>query len=143
MPGGVVFLLRIAAREASGGVGGSPKYVLRKAARFFLERLLFSRESEICGMLDVDPHSHAVELSRAALLQKHSSGPRTRSDHWMLACLRIQAWDDLKTRQRRAIYDQSLIEIDFRRSSLGANGGDTRYGTLSVRSRGGNHSESR
>ena len=113
LPPGVPLLLRIAAddeealRMAALIVDRTPE-TLREAATFFIEQALLIPDADSYRILGATPASSASELRRnMALLIKWlhpDSDPNGRRSVFLNRVTR--AWDDLKTPERRATYDQ-------------------------------------
>jgi hypothetical protein len=112
LPSGIDHLLRIAAgdADAEGEVAAAldrPPHVVREAAEFFIEQVLFSPESDHYRILGATPSSSNQELRRnMALLMswlhpdKHPGGDRS-----VFAARVTGAWDSLRSQERRAEYD--------------------------------------
>ena len=114
LPQGVSFLLRIAAgdssamREASRVTDRSSE-VLRNAAAFFIEQILLATESDSYRVLGATPNATASELRyHMALLIKwlHPDSAQEGSQSVFVNRVTV-AWDNLKTAERRAAYDQA------------------------------------
>jgi hypothetical protein len=112
LPDGVVLLLRIAAneaeaeREAAAMTRRSPE-TIRRAAAFFIEQILFAPDADSYRVLGADAAASAGELRRnAALLFKWLHPDRDAHGARAAFASRVTgAWNDLKTPERRAVYD--------------------------------------
>ena len=116
LPSGVDAVLRIAAgdaepeREAAEHTERSPD-VIRQAAVFYIEQVLFSPDSNNYRVLGATPEASPQDLRRnMALLMtwlhpdKNPSGERA-----VLAARVTAAWDTLRSPDRRAAYDALLL----------------------------------
>jgi hypothetical protein len=112
LPSGIDHLLRIAAGDcdAETEVAAAldrPPHVVREAAEFYIEQVLFSPESDHYRILGATPASTNQELRRnMALLMswlhpdKHPTGDRS-----VFAARVTGAWDSLRSAEKRAEYD--------------------------------------
>lgn len=113
LPDGVVDLLRIAAGEDDAIRSAStalerPADVVRQAAEFFIEQVLLAPESDSYRVLGADPTAPSAELRRnLGLLLKWLHPDLERGAEHALYVNRVtQAWDDLKTQDKRTSYDE-------------------------------------
>jgi hypothetical protein len=118
LPEGVTFLLEVAVgdvdalTEAQLATGQSEEQ-LRAAAGFFIEQLLLSRKTDSYGCLGTRSSAPTSELRRnMSLLMKwlhpdvtSGNALATNLDRSVFATRVTQAWDNLKTDDRRAAYD--------------------------------------
>jgi DnaJ domain len=124
LPTGVDVVLRIAAGDAEAEHAAaeflerSPA-VIRQAAVFYIEQVLFSPDSNNYRVLGATPDASPQDLRRnMALLMtwlhpdKNPSGERA-----VLAGRVTAAWDSLRSPDRRAAYDASLLASQARASS--------------------------
>ena len=119
LPRGVPVLLRIAAgddaaeREAADLTVRS-RDVVRRAAVFFIEQILFAPDADSYRVLGSAAQASASELrSNAALLLKWLHPDRDPQGERSIFVSRVtEAWNNLKTPDRRAAYDE------LRRSSI-------------------------
>ncbi|HEX4892621.1 MAG TPA: DnaJ domain-containing protein [Hyphomicrobiaceae bacterium] len=116
LPEGVHLLLRIAAgdeeaeREAAESTG-RPSRVLRQAAGFYIEQILFSAESDAYRVLGSTPFASPADLRRnLAYLLKwvHPDLEENRNRSAFLKRV-TAAWEEVKTPHRRKAYDAALI----------------------------------
>jgi len=136
LPRGVPLLLRIAAdepgaaAEAARMTDRSPD-VVREAAEFFIEQILLCPEADSYRVLGTGPHASGSELRlHMALLVKWLHPDKDRNGQQSLFVNRVtMAWDDLKTPERRATYDQQ------RRALTGAGSAGRRDKRSRTRSR--------
>ena len=123
LPGGVGLLLQVATKEpgalqsAEPMTGRSPG-ALQAAAGFFIEQILFHPQADYYRTLGASVGAPRSELRRhMALLIKwlHPDGREQRAarsdlDRGIFIHRVTQAWETLKTDDRRTAYDQSLAE---------------------------------
>jgi DnaJ domain len=113
LPQGVPVLLRIAAgddaaeREAADATVRS-RDVVRRAAAFFIEQILFAPDADSYRVLGTAPQASAGELrGNAALLLKWLHPDRDPDGERAIFVSRVtEAWNNLKTPERRAAYDE-------------------------------------
>jgi hypothetical protein len=115
LPGGVLLLLRVAARDEGAEaeavrVSGRSQAVVRDAATFFVEQVLLNAESDSYRTLGGDRRMTTAELRRnMALILRCVHPDVVRDRDCSAGAARVtRAWDNLKTPQRRALYDESL-----------------------------------
>ena len=122
LPEGVTFLLEIAAGEApalgnAAQLTGRTEATLQKAAGFFIEQVLLSPDGDSYRILGSDRGAPVAELRRnMALIMRWlhpdlaSDGPSSSSllDRSLFASRITQAWETVKTDERRAAYNTSL-----------------------------------
>jgi DnaJ-domain-containing protein 1 len=132
LPDDVLLLLRItsgeeeAARSAAAASGRSLDLVRRSAA-FFVEQILFAPDSDSYRVLGTSPQAAAAEIRRnAALLMKwlhpdHDIG----GTRLVFATKVTEAWNNLKTPERRAAYDAQR-RVAAGRSARGKNSSSRR-----------------
>jgi hypothetical protein len=118
LPDGVLILLRIAAGEdeavrAAAALTDRSRDVVRRAATFFIEQILFAPNADSYQVLGAGPQASAGELRRnvALLLRWLHPDLDPRDERSVFISRVTAAWNNLKTPQRRAAYD------DTRRSS--------------------------
>jgi hypothetical protein len=130
LPEGVLTLLRITAgdeeatRQATESTGRSRETV-REAAAFFIEQILLDPEADSYRVLGARPEASNSELRRnMALLLRWLHPDHRQGERSVFARRVIRAWNDLKTQERRAAYDQSrriaLAERSLLRKKAGA-----------------------
>src|SRR5262249_781207 len=115
LPKGVEMLLRIAAEDseaerAAVALTGRSHQVIREAAAFFIEQIMFAPDADSYRVLGADPQATASELRRnvALLLRWLHPDRGHRGEERSIFVGRItRAWNDLKTPERRAAYDKS------------------------------------
>jgi len=113
LPPGVPLLLRIAAgdqdveREAAR-VTDRPAEAVREAATFFIEQILLCPEADSYRVLGAGMDADAGELRRnMALLSRWLHPDMDRHGERAVFVGRVtKAWNDLKTPERRAAYDE-------------------------------------
>jgi hypothetical protein len=114
LPAGVDLVLRIAAGEAEAertaiASTGRPRALIRQAAIFFIEQVLLCPDSDSYRVLGADSHAGSGELRRnmALLVKWLHPDQNPRGQRSMFVSRVIRAWDDLKTPNRRASYDDA------------------------------------
>jgi hypothetical protein len=123
LPRGVPVLLRIAAgddaaeREAAD-VTVRSRDVVRRAAAFFIEQILFAPEADSYRVLGAASQASASELrGNAALLLKWLHPDRDPDGERSIFVSRVtEAWNNLKTPERRATYDELRRSTSERKS---------------------------
>ncbi|MFV0296594.1 MAG: DnaJ domain-containing protein [Hyphomicrobiaceae bacterium] len=112
LPHGMEDLLRVAAgqddviQDAAAATGRDAEF-LKEAAIFFVEQILLAPETDSYRTLGGDRHTSTEELRRnLALLMRCLHPDATHDQSRSVFAGRItSAWEDLKTPERRAIYD--------------------------------------
>ena len=114
LPLGVSLLLAVAAdkeaaQHAAMKAVDRPLEVIRQAATFFIEQILLSPDADSYRILGANPEASDGELRRnMALLMTWLHPDKAGQDERAIFAPRIaKAWNDLKTRERRAAYDQT------------------------------------
>ena len=123
LPSGVTFLLELATGEAHAlrsaqSLSKRSPEVLRSAAEFFIEQVLFAPAADSYRILGATPRATRRELRKhMALLVKwlhpDKLGPETQElsiDRSRFVHRVTQAWQDLKSEDRRAAYDRALAD---------------------------------
>ena len=115
LPAGTLTLLRIAAGEEAEIADAAatldrPRQVIQDAASFFIEQILFTPNSDSYRVLGAAPQSTNTELRRnmALLLRWVHPDLDKHGSRASFATRVSQAWDDLKTTERREAYDARL-----------------------------------
>ena len=127
LPDGLPLLLSIASgdgnalREAVEITGRSPE-VVHAAAAFFVEQILFSQDSDSYRVLGAAPEATNGELRRnmALLLRWLHPDMDRRGERSLFATRVTKAWNDLKTPERRAAYDEAMRRKQSRSPNSGA-----------------------
>ena len=127
VPDGVLILLRIASGDEEADLiavdlTGRSRETVRQAATFFIEQILFAPEADSYRVLGTGPQASATELRRnvALLLKWLHPDLDPQGERSIFARRVTAAWNDLKTPERRAAYDQTQRH--------GRDGGDHRPG---------------
>jgi DnaJ-domain-containing protein 1 len=114
LPEGVVTLLRIAAGDseaerAAAAIAERSRAVVRQAAGFFIEQILFAPNADSYQVLGASPQASASELRQnLGLLLRWLHPDVDPSGERSIFVGRVTAaWNDLKTPERRAAYDQA------------------------------------
>jgi hypothetical protein len=123
LPAGIPMLLRIAAgddqaeREAVA-LSGRSRDIVRRAATFFIEQILFAPNTDSYRVLGGDPQASAGELRHnvALLLRWLHPDLDPRGERSIFVGRVTAAWNDLKTPERRAAYDSLRRHSDDGRS---------------------------
>jgi hypothetical protein len=112
LPDGVVMLLRIAAGddEAESAAAGSmdrTRDVIRRAATFFIEQILFAPDADSYRVLGAGPQASPSELRQnVALLLRWLHPDLDRQGERSIFVGKVTgAWNNVKTPERRAAYD--------------------------------------
>lgn len=120
LPEGVTFLLEIAAGEApalgnAAQLTGRTEATLQKAAGFFIEQVLLSPDGDSYRILGSDRGAPLAELRRnMALIMRWlhpdlaSDASSSLLDRSLFASRITQAWETVKTDERRTAYNTSL-----------------------------------
>ena len=121
LPEGVTFLLEIAAGEAqalrrASQLTGRTEATLQKAAGFFIEQVLLYPGGDSYRILGSDGATSLSELRRNMALIMRSLHPDVASDassssvlnRSLFASRIAQAWEIIKTDERRSAYNSSL-----------------------------------
>ena len=122
LPKGVTFLLEVAAGEEealceAGALTGRPEATLKKAAGFFIEQVLLSQSSDHYRVLGGSRETSDANLRRhMALIMRwlhpdivSNGGSATDYFDRRLYAERVTgAWEAIKTKERRAVYDASF-----------------------------------
>lgn len=127
LPARVAFLLRVAARDAEAedeAARASERSceAVHAAALFFIEQVLFDAESDSYRILGVDRSASMVELRRnmALLLRVYHPDVERDADRASSVAKVTQAWDNLKTPERRIRYDETHPPIELGMSKTSA-----------------------
>ena len=142
LPDGVLMLLRIAAgddaaEQAAVDLTGRPRQTIRRAAAFFIEQILFAPDADSYRVLGANPQANAGELRRntALLLRWLHPDLDPRGERSLFAGRVTGAWNDLKTPERRAAYDELRCHRASSRKARSRRGSRTRLaGALARRS---------
>jgi hypothetical protein len=124
LPAGMTFLLRIASGDAEAiGVAekktGRSALRLREAAGFFIEQVLLHPECDSYRVLGgvAEAPTHELRRNMALLLTwlhpdmaAHNGVGHAQLDRSVFANRITQAWENLKTEERRMQYDRLLAE---------------------------------
>jgi hypothetical protein len=112
LPDGLLILLRIAAGDAeaeraAAALMDRSRTVVRQAATFFIEQILFAPNADSYQVLGASPQASAGELRRnvAILLRGLHPDLDPRGERSIFIGRVTAAWNDLKTPERRAAYD--------------------------------------
>jgi hypothetical protein len=115
LPSDVHTLLQIAAgddeaRRAAAALTGRSQQTVRQAATFFIEQILFAPDSDSYWVLGVSPQASASDLRRnvALLLRWLHPDVDPQGERAIFIGRVTAAWNDVKTPERRARYDQML-----------------------------------
>ncbi len=124
LPDGVLALLRIAAGDdeaerAAALLIDRPCDMVSQAAAFFIEQILFAPNADSYRVLGANPQASAGELRRnVALLLRwlHPDLDPERGRSIFVGRV-TAAWNDVKTPERRAAYDERLTASNATGSS--------------------------
>jgi hypothetical protein len=113
LPDGVLILLRVAAGDEAADrtateLTGRSRDTVRQAATFFIEQILFAPNADSYRVLGAGPQASAGELRRNAglLLKWLHPDLDPRGERSIFVGRVTAAWNDLKTPERRAAYDE-------------------------------------
>jgi hypothetical protein len=141
LPGDVQTLLRIAAGDeeaesAAISLTGRSREVVRQAATFFIEQILFAPDADSYRVLGATPRASAGELRRnVALLLRWLHPDLDPDGERSIFIGRVTAaWNNVKTPERRAAYD-ALLRSANRRSGDRHRSPKSRSGRHTSRSR--------
>jgi hypothetical protein len=128
LPDGIVTILRIAAGEEAilaeaSQTSARPPELVRAAAAFFIEQILLGPGGDSYKTLGAHPTASTSELRRnMALLLRWLHPDMDRQGGRSIFAGRVtMAWENLKTPERRAAYDSTLLS---RRPKLRSRKGD-------------------
>src|SRR5262249_44514289 len=114
LPDDVLTLLRIVAGDTDAERGAAaatdrPPQVIRRAAAFFIEQILFAPDADSYQVLGESPQASSAELRRnlGLLLRWLHPDLDPRGERSIFIGRVTRAWNDLKTPERRAAYDQA------------------------------------
>jgi hypothetical protein len=124
LPDGVLTLLRIVAGDteaerAAAAATDRPPEVVRQAAAFFIEQILFAPGADSYQVLGASPQASSAELRRniGLLLRWLHPDLDPRGERSVFIGRVTAAWNDLKTPERRAAYDKVRRNTNDRRTS--------------------------
>jgi hypothetical protein len=113
LPDGVLMVLRIAAGEeeseqAAVALTGRSLDLIRKAAMFYIEQILFAPDADSYRVLGATPQANSGELRRnVALLLRWLHPDLDPGGERSVFISRVTvAWNNVKTPERRQAYDQ-------------------------------------
>lgn len=142
LPDGVVMVLRIAAGDEAALSGASeavskPRALVHTAATFFIEQILLCPNADSYRVLGASRNATAGELRRnMALLLKWLHPDVNRGGERTIFAGRVtQAWEDLKTPERRAAYHKMRRRKDGKshaRKMAGTRRQLKRYGSKQI-----------
>lgn len=134
LPDGVLMLLRIAAGEeeteqTAVALTGRSLEIVRRAAVFFIEQILFAPNTDSYRVLGVASTATTSELRRnvALLLKWLHPDLDPNGERAVFVGKVTSAWNDLKTPERRAAYDE-LHRRSHKRSGSRSMSGKLRTG---------------
>ena len=115
LPDDLLVLLRIAASDEemtlqAMKLSGRSHQAVQEAAGFFIEQILLFPDADSYRVLGAGPEATSGELRRnMALLLRWLHPDHDRQGERLVFAGRVtRAWNDLKTPERRAAYDQSM-----------------------------------
>jgi hypothetical protein len=113
LPDGVLLLLRIAAGDEEADrtaidLTGRPRETVQRAATFFIEQILFAPSADSYRVLGSNAQANAGELRRnvALLLKWLHPDLDPKGERSVFVGRVTAAWNNLKTPDRRAAYDE-------------------------------------
>jgi hypothetical protein len=118
LPDGVQVLLRIAAGDdeaenSAAALIDRSRDVVRQAATFFIEQIMFAPNTDSYRVLGASPQASGSELRRnvALLLRWLHPDLDPRGERSIFVGRVTAAWNDLKTPDRRTAYDDRLRAV--------------------------------
>jgi hypothetical protein len=127
LPDGVATLLRIAAGDdeaerTASALTDRSRDTVRRAATFFIEQILFAADADSYRILGAGPQASAGELRHnvALLLRWLHPDLDPHGERSIFTSRVTGAWNNLKTPQRRAAYDDQRHYADERKSRVKA-----------------------
>jgi hypothetical protein len=142
LPDGVLMLLRIAAGDdeaenSAAALIDRSRDVVRQAATFFIEQIMFAPNTDSYRVLGASPQASGSELRRnvALLLRWLHPDLDPRGERSIFVGRVTAAWNDLKTPDRRAAYDDQLRSATSRPRSKNGKSRSGREGSDAQRSR--------
>ena len=124
LPDGVLTLLRIVAGDteaerAAAVLTDRPVEIIRQAAAFFIEQILFAPDADSYQVLGATPQASSAELRRnlGLLLRWLHPDLDLRGERSIFIGRVTAAWNNLKTPERRGAYDQAQRNAKERRKS--------------------------
>jgi hypothetical protein len=113
LPDGVPTLLRIVTDDtevrAAAALADRPPEVIRQAAAFFIEQILFAPDADSYQVLGASPQASSAELreNMGLLLRWLHPDLDPKGERSIFVGRVTAAWNDLKTLERRAAYDKA------------------------------------
>jgi hypothetical protein len=114
LPDGVLTLLRVAAGDEEADrvaidLTGRSRETVRRAATFFIEQILFAADADSYRVLGANPQTSPGDLRRnvALLLRWLHPDLDPRGEKSIFVGRVTAAWNNLKTPDRRAAYDET------------------------------------
>jgi hypothetical protein len=136
LPEGVVMLLRIVSGDEAATANGAywsgrPPKIVHEAAAFFIEQILLFPGADSYRVLGADQNATAAELRRnmALLFRWLHPDVNQRGERSIFARRLTRAWEDVKTSERRAVYDKALHTVRNKRQ----NNKHPKIGSVSVK----------
>lgn len=121
LPRDVETLLRIVAGDedeisVAARLTERPPALIRDAAVFYIEQVLFAPHSDSYRVLAATPNASAQELRRnmALLMSWLHPDKYPAGDRAVFAARVTRAWNDLRSSDRRAAYDATLVTAQSR-----------------------------
>ncbi len=129
LPDGVLMLLRIAAGDdeaenTASLLADRPRDIMRQAATFFIEQILFAPNADSYRVLGASAPASAGELRRnvALLLRWLHPDLDPQGERSIFVGRVTAAWNDLKTPERRTVYDELLRRSNAASKSRSSSG---------------------
>lgn len=132
LPSGVTFLLKIASGDRDAicqaqTLTGTSEALLREAAGFFIEQILLYSKGDCYRVLGSSHAARGDELRLHMVLMlkwlhpdlRPQSGTSTALDRSAYAILVTDAWEQLKTKDRRSRYDAEINRQLAARTGMG------------------------
>src|SRR5579863_10391273 len=127
LPDGVPMLLHIAAGDdeaerAAAALTDRSRDIVRRAATFYIEQILFASNADSYQVLGASPRASAAELRHnvALLLRWLHPDLDPHGERSIFISRVTGAWNNLKTPERRAAYDDTLRYANDRKARFKA-----------------------
>src|SRR5579863_5187815 len=127
LPDGVPMLLHIAAGDdeaerAAAALTDRSRDIVRRAATFYIEQILFAPNADCYQVLGANPQASAAELRHnvALLLRWLHPDLDPHGERSVFISRVTGAWNNLKTPDRRAAYDNMRRDGDDRQARFKA-----------------------
>jgi hypothetical protein len=142
LPDGLLVLLRVAAGDeeaesAAAALTDRSRDIVRQAATFFIEQIMFAPNTDSYRVLGASPQANGSELRRnvALLLRWLHPDLDPQGERSIFIGRVTAAWNDLKTPARRAAYDDQMRSATNPRRSKSGKFRSSRQASVASQSR--------